>query len=245
MDKRGVRCECDERSGWGFFSGCVRWSLAEVAACSTQPVVHAKVSEWPPNEPADMVLICFILEESYWLFCDTGGAKLAHIGYKKWMAEARLVFGIEPDFWKGVLSYFSRFKSRMPVASALLISSDSKQCVLVRSVNQKNRWVLPGGKCFDKLESNERCMGREMREEISVHAEDVEWVSCLPTRDGRRLFNLHILRMKPNVDHTICIDRRELVDARWFFVDDVTVPKGTEINSMVFRAFEVLKTIIK
>lgn len=232
-------------AGRAFFMACVRWTLGHVSRTSSQPIAGSLMGRWPADAPSECVQIMFILEEGFWLYCDTDGRRVQPTSYKEWMAECRVILGLTPEFWRSLMNYFTRYKNRMPVASCLLLSSDMQRCVLVRSVNAKTRWVLPGGKCHEGLETITRCMAREMDEEVAVKLEDVELLHNAITRDGKRTFHMHIMRLKPTSNHVVCIDRRELCDARWFNVDNLHAPQGTDIAENVHKSIHMLNTLIK
>lgn len=194
---------------------------------------------------ADAVPAWFVVEESFWLFCDTGGRQMwrqSHNGtfikYKDWIDICRTVWEdliVSDDkrrFWKSSGNVFGRFKNRMDVSFAFILSTDRTRVLLVQTVT-RNTLSLPGGKCFlVEGESVQDCLFRELKEELGwgetdgLHIEDTQDVF-----EGRN-FHLFLL-YKDDSTPPPTIDRKEVIDYKWVTSSEA---RGLNISSLCSTA---------
>ena len=205
-------------------------------------------STW--SHTADCVPIFFIVEESYWLFVDLGGRTLwkrthngTFIRYKNWIEACVPVFASfiqvegKERFWKSANHAFGRYKSRMEVSFAFVLSHDKSQFLLVQTVNKK-ALSLPGGKCWiTEGESPSECLEREIREELGWDS-GFEKLDEFQVVEGRK-FNIFLLHRLDSAPPNI--DRREVLAYKWVNAKDID---RLNVSDLSHKAFEKWRTNI-
>lgn len=204
-------------------------------------ILKQRVSEkW--CRAADAIPVWFLVEEAFWLFCDSGGRhawKASHNGefvkYKHWIAASLTLFEgwiqceDKPRFWRSANNAYGRHKTRMEVASALVLSADKTKLLLVQTIN-RDKLSLPGGKCHvQEGESVQDCLHRELREELGWHKEQIHVLDTHDVFEGRQF---HLFLVQEDRDRSPKIDRKEIVDYRWVSFDqakELNISKLVEI----------------
>lgn len=200
------------------------------------------------------MFLCFLLEESWWNFCDTGGrsafeaAALPKAQFSEWIMGCMYVFREEcevsparqtlPNFWREAVALFGEFKLRMPVSSAFVVNADRTAVLLVKMVNNNRVWSLPGGKCYTIMgETDAECVFREVDEELGTGlARSMTLVDSrrFPPSSFSRVFSVFLLAA-----HTTAVKMNpcELVEWQWAPLERLDSLDVSEIVSRAFAEF--------
>ena len=125
-------------------------------------------------------------------------------------------------------------------AYVVLLDEKRIQILLVKNWLSLRRWSLPGGGLED-AESHLQAARREVREEVnlSLPATALKRLEILPGANrfvaGSRVYYL-CRRRKCDIDH----NRRELVDARWYALDELP-PVSDQMTRVLARLADSLK----
>ncbi len=177
---------------------------------------------------ADAVPVWFIVEDSFWGFCDNRGREWwnkTHSGtpvkrvvwnracLDLWRRNIHTTTEDKSSFWKSSLNAFNRFKAKMDASFAFLVSRDGSEFLLVQAVNS-SIFSLPGGKCHVKEGEDVRaCLSRELKEELNF-TQDVDYVlhdyHFLQDKRPFHLFLAQQITSKPPQ-----IDKKEIMRFKW------------------------------
>lgn len=194
---------------------------------------------------ADVVPVWFLIEESFWLFCDSGGRRWwrwthegTFIRFKEWTDICFSLFEgcIESEdkfrFWKSSNNAYGRFKNKMEVSFAFILSEDRTKFLLVQAVN-RDQLSLPGGKChLLEGENVTDCLFRELKEELGLERESIKIEDTHDIYDGRQfhLFLVHKADIAPPK-----VDRREILDYKWVTLEEVKKHKISNLCDLAIQ----------
>lgn len=103
-----------------------------------------------------------------------------------------------------------------PVTGALILN-ENDEIFLMKSPKWENQWLVPGGH-VEKGEKIEDCVKREVKEEIGLEVEDVDFVTVLEgmpesfERDTHFIFLNYSCRAE---NQEVELDQREAVEHVW------------------------------
>lgn len=103
-----------------------------------------------------------------------------------------------------------------PVTGALILN-EKDEIFLMQSPKWDGQWLVPGGH-VEKGETIEECLKREVKEEVSLKVEDIEFVTVLEgipedfERDAHFIFLNYSCRAE---NQEVELDDREAVDYKW------------------------------
>lgn len=103
-----------------------------------------------------------------------------------------------------------------PVTGALILN-ENDEIFLMKSPKWENQWLVPGGH-VEKGEKIEDCVKREVKEEVGLEVEDVDFVTVLEgmpesfERDTHFIFLNYSCRAE---NQEVELDQREAVEHVW------------------------------
>lgn len=206
-------------------------SVWTVSAMAASVMCNQYLPNVPFTHPKDVVDVLFVIEEAYWHFVDCGGrdAYITTGGnyedskFQNWMAATKhflanfivVEHGKSLDFfWKHAVAQFIKFKSRLPVSSAWVLSPNRSAILCVRIISERSVWSLPGGKCYPHTgEKTDECVWRELFEEIKVGRDGLMIIDSITCTVKTRKMDIFFVQSSTWVRPTI--DKKELIDWRW------------------------------
>jgi ADP-ribose pyrophosphatase YjhB (NUDIX family) len=109
--------------------------------------------------------------------------------------------------------------AKLPLAGVSLIAvDDAGRVLLVRHSYGPKLWMLPGGG-LKRGEDAATAAAREMREELGCALENVELIATLEETISGAPHTAHVFAA--TIREPLRPDRREVIDARFFAVDDL------------------------
>jgi 8-oxo-dGTP diphosphatase len=130
--------------------------------------------------------------------------------------------------------YFRIFRPKT-TGSAVVIQKDG-QVLLVRNTYGTQRWGFPGGG-VKRGEDPALAAAREVQEEVGLTVLDLAPVSCFPFRHHYRNDTVHLYAATAAMNE-LSIDRAEILEARWFPVEQVTSLEKTSIGEQIWEAYQ-------
>lgn len=155
--------------------------------------------------------ILFILQEAYWYLIDFY-PQYKYLKFKKFLNKVKKLFSLENLITEKLCSEFDKYKSKISVFGGILISSDGKYVLAIKSFSLIKKYMFPKG----KLENNEtgyECMKRELNEEIGYKIKEDDEAYCISMYN-----NKHSYFIIPNVDFNYNFKtntRNEVSQIRW------------------------------
>lgn len=132
-----------------------------------------------------------------------------------------------------------------PVTGALILN-ENDEIFLMKSPKWENQWLVPGGH-VEKGEKIEECVKREVKEEVGLDVEDIDFVTVLEgipekfERDTHFIFLNYSCRAE---NQEVELDQREAVEYVWIDLkealnSDLNINDSTEKFIEKFMAQEV------
>lgn len=155
-------------------------SSSQFSALSLDQVLEDLSSRFivnlPPEELESIERICFQIEQAHWFYEDFIRPQASHLPSYTLRKFSEIVFKTSPllSHYNPIDAYdhFLRYKERVPVCGAIILSDTWDKCLLVKGWKSSASWSFPRGK-INQGENERDCSVREVWEEtgydISPH----------------------------------------------------------------------------
>lgn len=91
--------------------------------------------------------------------------------------------------------------------------------LLIRNTYGKRFWTFPGGG-LQKNESPEKCVRREVKEELDISLGQIKKIGMYVSTRNYKIDTVYCFYTKV-LSREFMIDRGEILEARWFGVDEI------------------------
>jgi nucleoside triphosphatase len=125
-----------------------------------------------------------------------------------------------------------------PVTGALILNEDD-EVFLMKSPKWENQWLVPGGH-VEKGESIEECLRREVKEEVGLDVDEIQFVTVLEgmpesfERDTHFIFLNYSCRAE---NQEVELDQEEAVESVWIDPEEA-LDSDLDINESTVEFIE-------